>query len=85
MSSDWGKHSDKLMSIAAIITAVVAVTIGFVEVRTERQFQKLSVEPYLELGNANRDGYEFILINSGLGPATIKTYLRSVNGEIFSE
>ena len=68
MSINWGKDADKLMSIAAIITAAVAVAIGVFKVRTERQFQKLSAEPYLELGHSNRDGYEFLLINNGLSP-----------------
>ncbi len=65
---------DKMVSISAMITAMMAVIIAVVELRTNRKFQRLSVEPYLELfNNLSEDGYERVLVNSGLGPARIKT------------
>lgn len=71
---------DKIMSISAMITALIAVVIGVVELQNNRDFQRLSVEPYLELANSNKDGYEILLVNSGLGPARIKTVDVEVDG-----
>jgi len=62
---------DKLVSLSAMATAVVAVIIGVVELQTTREYQRLSVEPYIEIAYTNRTSYEQLLTNSGLGPARI--------------
>lgn len=72
--------TDKIVSISAMITALIAVVIGVVELQTNREFQRLSVEPYIELSNSNRDGYERLLLNTGLGPARIMTIDVAVDG-----
>lgn len=41
----------------------------------------MSVEPYIELSYTNRDGYERLLINTGLGPARIETVDVSIDGK----
>ena len=61
------------LSISAIITAIVAVWIAVVEQQSNREYQRLSVEPYVELSRSTKDGFKFILVNTGLGPARVKT------------
>ena len=61
------------LSISAIITAIVAVWIAVVEQQSNREYQRLSVEPYVELSRSTNDGFKFILVNTGLGPARVKT------------
>ncbi len=39
---------DHILSVSAIITAVVAVWIAVVEQQSNREYQRLSVEPYIE-------------------------------------
>jgi len=73
--------TDHILSISALITAVVAVWIAVVEQQSSREYQRLSVEPYLELSNTNRDGYERLLINTGLGPARIQTVDVKIDGK----
>ena len=72
--------ADKIVSISAMITAVIAVVIAVVELQTTREFQRLSVEPYLEVSYSNANVYESLLINTGLGPARIKTVDVNVDG-----
>ena len=76
--------SEQIMSISALITAVVAVFIAVFELQANREYQRLSVEPYLEFSDTNRNGYERILSNSGLGPARIQTVEVSVRGKDIS-
>lgn len=72
--------TDHALSISALITAVVAVWIAVVEQQSNREYQRLSVEPYLELANSNRNTYERLLTNSGLGPARIQSVDVSIDG-----
>ena len=76
--------TDHILSISAIITAVVAVWIAVVEQQSNREYQRLSVEPYLELSNSNLNVYERQLVNSGLGPARIQTVEVSFDGKNIS-
>jgi len=69
------------VSISALITAVVAVVIAVVELRTNREYQRLSVEPYFEIANSNLDGYQYKLFNSGLGPGRIDRVLVTIDGK----
>jgi len=73
--------ADHFLSISALVTAVVAVWIAVVEQRSNREYQRLSVEPYIELANTNRDGYERLLTNSGLGPARVQTVEVKIDGK----
>jgi len=81
--SEHSKNSilEYVVSISALITAVVAVIIAVVELRTNREYQRLSVEPYFELANHNISEYQFRLINSGLGPGRVERVLATVDGD----
>lgn len=83
MNIDWKEYSDKIMAIAATVTAVIALVVAVLEVRNQQDFQKLSVEPYIEMGNVGTDQlgyYAFLLVNNGLGPAIIKSGNFTVDG-----
>jgi len=83
MIMDWKKHSDKVIAIAATITAAVALLVAVLEVRGQQEFQKLSVEPYIELGNSGGSSighYAFLMINNGLGPGIIRSGSFTVDG-----
>ena len=73
--------TDHILSISALITAAVAVWIAVVEQQSNREYQRLSVEPYLELSNTNIDGYKRLLTNTGLGPARIETVDVIIDGK----
>lgn len=82
MKVDWKQNADKIMAIAALATAVIAIVVAVVEARNQQEFQKLSVEPYIELSNTGADSidyYAFLLINNGLGPAVVKSVSLSVD------
>ncbi|MEX0298343.1 MAG: hypothetical protein AB3N28_04685 [Kordiimonas sp.] len=79
-----------LVSATAMITAVAAVVVSVVqtdvmrdEAEMERQSQRLSVMPsvWLEMNNSASAGdpdapghFEFVVINHGLGPASLKSF-----------
>ena len=65
--------AEHILSLCALITAVIAVWVAVAEQQANREYQRLSVEPYLELSNTNRNGYERVLTNTGLGPARIQS------------
>jgi len=58
--------TEHILSISALITAVVAVWIMVVEQQPSREYQRLLVEPYVELSNTNKNGYGRLLMNTRL-------------------
>lgn len=86
-----------LMSVTAIITAVAAVFVSIAqtevmsaEAEMEREHQRLSVMPsvWLETNNSssiNNDeapgSFEFIVVNHGLGPASLKYFTIQHDGK----
>ncbi|NKB32453.1 MAG: hypothetical protein GKR91_05085 [Pseudomonadales bacterium] len=78
MALNWDKYSDKITAIGATVTALAAISITVIEMRSEQEFQRISVEPYLEMGNSGGapgfDFYRFVISNTGLGPAVIKSF-----------
>ena len=72
-------RSDKIVAYSAMLTAVVALLVAIFELHENRKFQRLSVQPYLELSNSNQDGYQKFLINTGLGPARIESVVVKVD------
>lgn len=79
----WKEHSDKITAMAATSIAVIALVVSVLEVRNQQEFQKLTVEPYIELGNVGTldiNYYAFLLVNNGLGPAIIKSGSFTIDG-----
>jgi len=74
--------SEQAVGIAALVTAVVAVVIGIAEMQVNREYARLSVEPYIDLYNSNAEGYSFNIRNSGLGPARVKGVQVKVDGKV---
>ena len=83
------KNTDRIMSIMATVVALSAVGIAVFEASIEREYQRLSVYPRLELGTntyspadptANSKFQKFIR-NAGLGPAIIHNFEVSIDGE----
>lgn len=73
---------EMLVSVSALVTAVVAVAVTVFEVRVTREHQKLSVEPYLIIDSTNANGeFAIVLRNQGLGPAKVHSFAVHVDGE----
>lgn len=67
---------DRILSLSAIVTAVVAVAVSLYEARIDRAHQKVSVWPYVEQGNSLTFGqpYRRMVRNAGIGPARIRSF-----------
>jgi hypothetical protein len=76
-------RTDRLLSICAIISALAAVVIAVYEVRSTREFQRLSVWPNLVQYNSHVPGQAYTrnLANNGMGPAVIRSFRVYVDGE----
>jgi hypothetical protein len=74
--------TDRIMAICAIIVAAASLTVAVYEARTNREYQKLSVWPYLRQSNAMVPGESYMrnISNLGVGPALIKSVRVSVDG-----
>lgn len=77
------EHTERILSITALLTAVVAVLLGVIESQRSHEHRKLSVEPHVLIGNAfHADGmYQLLLQNNGLGPARVGTIEVHVDGK----
>lgn len=77
------ENTERILSITALITAVVAVMLGVIESQRSHEHRKLSVEPHVLIGNAfHTDGrYQLLLQNNGLGPARVGTVDVHVDGK----
>jgi len=68
--------SDKVLSISAIIIAIVSIFIGIWQGSETRKHNRLSVQPRLSIQhslNYADQSLSLILINKGLGPAILET------------
>lgn len=75
--------TDRILSVCAIIVAVSAVLVAVFEVRTEREFQEISVLPYIYQYDSNRDGaYHRFVHNLETGPALVRSFEIRVDGEL---
>lgn len=83
----WREISNKVTSISAGIVAIAALGVTIFEVRTEREFQELSVEPYLQFSSSqsNQLGYTQNVSNTGLGPAVVGRYELYFDDELLSD
>lgn len=74
---------DRILSVAAIISAIAAVAIAVYEAHITRAHQKASVWPYVRQYNTGVQGvYTREVENVGLGPALIRSVQVRVDGQV---
>ena len=74
--------SDRILSISAIIIAVVSILVSVWEGTETRKHNRLSVQSKLEISfKANVNNFGYSLVNSGLGPAIIYDKKTFVDGK----
>lgn len=81
----FGDFVDRLTSVAAIITAVAAVSIAVYEARINREQQKKSVWPYVMQYNSHVSGEEYSrsVENAGLGPALVRSFAIHMGDSVY--
>jgi hypothetical protein len=74
--------TDRIMAISAIIVAAASLMVAAYEARVNREYQKISVWPYVTQANAMVPGepYTRNVSNLGVGPALIKSFQVRVDG-----
>src|SRR3954471_20945389 len=74
--------TDRIMAVSAIIVAAASLTVAVYEARINREYQKISVWPYVTQSNAMAPGepYARNVSNLGVGPALIKSFQVRVDG-----
>src|SRR5262245_31056304 len=77
-----GDITNSVVSASATIIALVALGTGIYQARLSHDQAKASVWPYLIQGNANNNGYSFVVQNVGVGPAIIRSFEVEVNGHV---
>ena len=67
--------SEKLLSLSAIFISLCTLTVLIYQANLNRQYQHLSVYPYLLVGHQGSGGpnYRFSIKNEGIGPAIISS------------
>ena len=81
----WYFNYELYVAGSALIVSVVALALGIYEANLEREHQRASVWPRLELNRSYDDTSSkltYTLTNNGLGPAIIKFSTLSVNGKV---
>lgn len=74
--------TDRITSVSAIIAAIAAVLVAVYETRINREYQRISVWPYLQQSNSLTAGQPYLrtVSNLGVGPALIRSVEVSVDG-----
>ena len=74
--------TDRIMAVSAIIVAAASLTVAVYEAHINREYQKISVWPYLSQSNTLVPGepYTRNMSNFGVGPALVKSVQVSVDG-----
>ena len=75
--------TDRIMAVSAIVVALASLAVALYEARTNREYQKVSVWPYVTQSNAMVPGepYTRNIANLGVGPALVKSFQVSVDGK----
>lgn len=75
--------TDRIMAVSAVFVALASLLVAVYEARTNREYQKVSVWPYVTQANAWVPGepYTRTVSNFGVGPALVKSFQVSVDGE----
>ena len=74
--------TDRIMAVSAVVVALASLGVALYEARTNREYQKVSVWPYVSQSNAWVPGepYTRSVSNLGVGPALVKSFQVSVDG-----
>lgn len=83
MKKFW--NTEKIVSFSAIFISLATLYISYVQHNASIKQQKLSVMPYLSLGNegTGSPNYQLILENNGIGPAFIESVNIFYNGKTY--
>ncbi|MBV9926560.1 MAG: hypothetical protein JOZ96_16185 [Acidobacteria bacterium] len=75
--------TDRIMAVSAVVVALASLVVAVYEARTNREYQKVSVWPYVTQSNAWVPGepYTRSVSNLGVGPALVKSFQVSVDGK----
>ena len=90
----WLSRPESLVGLSAVVISIVAVAVSAYEARIMREWQRAAVWPYVQLSRSffyDRELYEqtgergwrllFEARNVGVGPASVKGFRVTVNGE----
>jgi hypothetical protein len=73
---------DRIVSGSAMFVALSSLAIALYEVRMMRAHDRISVWPYVAVGNSDADGVYFYNVrNAGIGPALIRSFELVVDGK----
>ena len=78
-------NSEKIISFSAIFISLLTLVVFVYQTNIIREQQRLSVLPYLQIGNYEnaRPNYKLVISNDGIGPAFIESVVTIRNGERF--
>ncbi|HGY56613.1 MAG TPA: hypothetical protein ENK44_12965 [Caldithrix abyssi] len=69
---DFNISTDKILSLSAIVIAIVSISVAVWEGLETRKHNRLSVRPKLEIYySTNKSKFGYVVVNNGLGPAVI--------------
>jgi len=74
-----------IVAFSAVMISFVALGVGIYEAHLERSFHSASVWPRVEVFRSyNSKRFSYVVINSGIGPAIVKSAKVSLNDRYFS-
>jgi hypothetical protein len=74
--------TDKILSVSAIIIAIASIFVAIWQGIETRKHYRLSVRPKLQITfNVDKEKFGYIILNNGLGPATISGKKIFIDGE----
>lgn len=76
-------NTEKIVSISAIFISALTLYVTFEQFKISREQQRLSVLPYLSIGNyyTGSPNYQLVLRNDGIGPAFIESVVVIYEGK----
>lgn len=78
--------SDTIVSLAAIVIAIASIVVTVWQGMESRRHNRLSVRPKLEIiFESGHDSFGYVLMNNGLGPATITGKELFIDGKQMQE
>jgi len=84
MSKKRWLDANMIVALSAVVVSLVALAVGIYESQLERKFQSASVWPRLEVFRSfNNGAFSYQVINSGIGPAVVKSARVSLAGRYF--